>query len=220
MSKRKLAWVLLLVILLVTGLALAWRLTPLAELARPEQLAERLEAIQRWPAAPFLFIAMFVIGGLVVMPVLALIVAVGILFPPLMAFGISLTGVMLSAAVLHWIGGHFRGRLRAAIGPAIQRLDAVLTDRGILAVATIRMLPVAPFTVVNVAAGSIGVRFRDYMVGTALGMLPGIAVLSLFGSQVREFWKDPSPGGVIIALAIAASWIAVSLGLQKWAASR
>jgi phospholipase D1/2 len=220
MNRRNLAWALLLAVLLVSALALVWRVTPIAELAKPERLAGHLESVRQWPAAPVVFIAAFIVGGFVVMPVLALIVAVAILFPPHTAFGISFTGVMLSAAVLHWVGARFRGRVRAAIGPAIQRLDAVLTDRGIFTMAAIRMIPVAPFTVVNLAAGSLGVRFRDYILGTALGMLPGIAVLSLFGSQVRAFWEDPSVGGVLIAVGLAAAWIAVSLGLQKWATSR
>ena len=38
----------------------------------------------------------------------------------------------------------------------------------------VRLVPVAPFTIVNLLAGAGHVRFRDFMIGTAVGMTPGI----------------------------------------------
>jgi phospholipase D1/2 len=203
-------------LVVLIAIALAWKFTPLAEVTKPEQLAERLAAVRELPAAPLLFIAAFVIGGVFVVPVVALIVVVALLFPPLVATAISFVGAMVSAALFYGVGFRFGSGLASALGPVIPRVQAALAERGIPAMVAIRMLPVAPFTIVNLAAGSIRVRFRDYMVGTALGMLPGIVALSFFGGQVRKLWEDPSPYRLFLAFAGLVAWIALSLILQRW----
>ncbi len=76
-------WGILGVVLAVVGITCLWKWTPLADLIAPERLAERLHSVQALPAAPLLFVAIYVLGGLVIAPVLALIVTVAILFPPL-----------------------------------------------------------------------------------------------------------------------------------------
>jgi uncharacterized membrane protein YdjX (TVP38/TMEM64 family) len=129
---------------------------------------------------------------------------------------ISFIGVMASAALLYGVGFRFGGRLSSTFGPAVPRVQAALAKRGIPAIAIIRNLPVAPFSLVNVVAGTIRVRFRDYMLGTAIGMLPGIAVLSFFGGQLRKLWEDPSPFRLLVVAGAWAGWMALSLVLQRW----
>ncbi|WP_348240396.1 TVP38/TMEM64 family protein, partial [Salmonella enterica] len=78
----------------------------------------------------------------------------------------------------------------------VERLRNALDRSGIVAVATIRMVPIAPFTLVNLAAGSIDVRLRDYALGTALGIIPGTAVLTAFGHQLRAIIERPTVANV------------------------
>jgi uncharacterized membrane protein YdjX (TVP38/TMEM64 family) len=106
------------------------------------------------------------------------------------------------------------------MGTTIERVDDALADRGIVTIAAIRMVPLAPFTLVNLAAGAIGVGFRDYMLGTVLGIAPGTILVCLFGRQVRQFWQHPNGQGIALVAGILIIWIAVSLSLQRWAAHR
>ena len=205
----------------LVGLALLWRFTSLAELLKPEHVAERLTAIQRHRGAPFIFLAAYVVGGVVMFPVTVMSTTTAIIFPPLIAASISFTGIIVSAAITHWIGAHFlRKWTRSALGATIKRVDEALADRGIITIAAIRMVPLAPFTLVNLAAGALGVGFRDYMLGTVLGIAPGTILVCLFGRQVRQFWKHPSGEGVALVVGVIVVWIAVSLSLQRWAARR
>ena len=55
----------------------------------------------------------------------------------------------------------------------LQQADRVLAHHGLAAVLAVRLLPLFPFTPLNYAAGLVGVRLRDYVVGTAVGILPG-----------------------------------------------
>jgi phospholipase D1/2 len=215
-QRKPLVWVLI-ACAIAAALALAWRFTPLADALEPRHIAERLETIEQLEWSPFAFVAAYVIGGLVMFPVTVMSAATAIVFPPLKAASVSFTGIMLSAALLHWLGARFiKGRIKKTLEGTIERVDKALNDRGIITIATIRMIPLAPFTLVNIAAGAIGVRFRDYMLGTALGLAPGITMVCFFGRQVRAFWHDPNLKTVLLVIGIGVVWIGMSLLLQRW----
>lgn len=219
--KRKPLFWLLIACAIAVGFTVLWRFTPLAEVLEPQAVAKRLESVEKLEWAPFAFVAAYVLGGLVMFPVTVMSAATAIVFPPLKAVSVSFSGIMLSAALLHWVGSHFiKGSLRKSLGKTIERVDDALSDRGVITIATIRMIPLAPFTLVNIAAGAIGVSFRDYMLGTALGLLPGVTMICLFGRQVRAFWHDPNLKTVLLVVAIGIVWIGLSLTLQRWVAHR
>lgn len=219
--KRKLLTWVLIACAIAAGLTLVWRFTPLAQVLQPEHLADRLESVEKVKWAPFAFVAAYVLGGLVMFPVTVLSAATAIVFPPLIAVSVSFSGIMMSAALLHWLGTRFiKGRLRKSLDGTIDRVDKAMSDRGIVTIATIRMIPLAPFTLVNLAAGAVGVRFRDYMLGTAVGLAPGVSVICIFGRQVRAFWHDPNPKTVILIVTIGIVWIGMSLLLQRWISHR
>jgi uncharacterized membrane protein YdjX (TVP38/TMEM64 family) len=220
MKNRK-ALVLLAAVAAVAILAtLLWRFTSVAELVDPERLARQLDDLQQSPWAPFAFAAAFPVLGLIVFPVTALSALVAFLFPPHIAIAISFSGIMMSAALLHWLGTRFEKTVRSSLGSAVTKVDEALSDHGIVTIAAIRMIPLAPFTFVNLVAGALGVPFRDYMLGTALGLTPGMIIVSLFGKQAREFWHHPSTSGVLIGLGFALLWIGLTFGLQRWATKR
>jgi phospholipase D1/2 len=200
----------------VVGLGLLWKLTPLANLIEPDRLAAEVEQLSSSRAAPLVAAFLFALAGTAMIPLLLLITATALLFKPILSVPICLVGSMLSSAALYAAGAKLvRGHATEAFGPTLEKVRNALHSRGIIAIATIRMLPIAPFGLVNVAAGSIGVRFRDFMLGTALGLAPGTLVLCLFGQQVKALWQNPTPLGVLTAIALVAAWIALSLGLQR-----
>ena len=79
------------------------------------------------------------------------------------------------------------------------------------------MVPVAPFTLINMVAGASHIRFVDYLLGTALGMGPGLVVLVLFGRQLGEAIADPGLTEVALLVAAAAAWLGLSFALQALA---
>jgi uncharacterized membrane protein YdjX (TVP38/TMEM64 family) len=54
------------------------------------------------------------------------------------------------------------------------------------------MLPIAPFSIVNVVAGASHIRWRDFLLGTLLGLLPGIAALTVFVDRALAAIREPS----------------------------
>jgi uncharacterized membrane protein YdjX (TVP38/TMEM64 family) len=79
----------------------------------------------------------------------------------------------------------------------------------VLVMTVVRMLPLAPFAVVNLAAGAAQIRLRDFLAGTALGMLPGVVGAALFSEQLVRTVRRPEPRNVmLLALVLAVVFVA------------
>jgi uncharacterized membrane protein YdjX (TVP38/TMEM64 family) len=72
----------------------------------------------------------------------------------------------------------------------------------------------APFTVVNLISGASHIRFGDYMLGTLVGMAPGIAVMTALGDRLRQVLHNPSAANVGLLVLFVGVWIALSVALQ------
>jgi phospholipase D1/2 len=201
--------------LVVLALALAWNLTPLSDLARPEQMRSTLEWVAAAPWGPLVVLAIFIASSMLLFPVTVLIAATAAAFGPWLGFAYAAVGSLLSALVSFGIGALIgRQTLTDVLGPRLNRIRRKVRNKGVLAVAVVRLVPVAPFGIINLVAGASHIRLLDFMLGTALGMLPGIAVLAALGHQVIEVLVEPSLESFVwLALAVAA-WIALSFGLQ------
>jgi phosphatidylserine/phosphatidylglycerophosphate/cardiolipin synthase-like enzyme/uncharacterized membrane protein YdjX (TVP38/TMEM64 family) len=201
--------------LFVVGLLLAWRLTPLASLANPHTIRAWFGAIELVPAAPVIVLAVFVVAGLLVFPVTLLIAATAATFGPWLGFVYATIGALASAITTYGVGAMIgRRTLQNVIGPRLNRIRRTIVRQGVLAVAAVRMVPIAPFTVVNLAAGASRIPFADYVIGTLLGMLPGLALMSALGHQIFNVLTAPTPLNVALFILAIVAWIAASLGIQ------
>ena len=196
-------------------LALIWHFTPLAALTDPDTIRATLSHLANSYWGPPAVIAAFIVGGLVLFPVTLLIAATAAAFGPLLGFVIAATGAMLSAVITFLIGAALgKDSLREVLGPRLNRIREQVRRKGVLAVASIRLVPVAPFTVINLAAGASDIRLLDFVLGTVVGMLPGLIVLALLGYQISELLTDPSIRQLAIFAGAVVAWLAVSIGIQ------
>ena len=203
------------------GLALAWQYSSLRNFTDVGLVSS---VISRSEFAPLLAIAAFVLGGLAVFPVLVLIAATAAALGPWLGFVSAAAGVLLSSLVLFGIGrGLGQARLQRLLGRRSSRIQNRIIGKGVVAVAMIRMVPIAPFSIVNVVAGASKLRLRDFMLGTALGMAPGIAAMAALGAQIADLARNASWANVLLLGFAIAAWIAVCLGVQflvTWLAGR
>jgi phospholipase D1/2 len=140
-------------------------------------------------------------------PITLLIVATALVFGPVGAFLYAVSGALLGATLGFWLGRVLgRDFVRRLAGRRLNHLSRRLARRGLLAVVAVRIIPVAPFTVVNLAAGASHIGFRDFAVGTVLGMLPGILAIALFSDRMLAALRQPSAltlatlGAVVLAI--------------------
>jgi phospholipase D1/2 len=106
--------------------------------------------------------------------------------------------------------------VRSIAGSRIDRLSRQVARHGLLGVLTVRVLPVAPFTIVNIVAGASHIRLRDFALGTLLGTLPGIFLLTLFGGRLKDVILDPKLENFVILTVL----IALTVLGTIWASRR
>ena len=63
--------------------------------------------------------------------------------------------------------------MRRFAGRRVNAVSRRLSQHGLWAMTLLRLLPIAPFSVVNLVAGASEMRLRDFLLGSLLGMLPG-----------------------------------------------
>jgi uncharacterized membrane protein YdjX (TVP38/TMEM64 family) len=84
-----------------------------------------------------------------------------------------------------------------------------------VAVVLIRLFPVAPFTIVNLAAGVSEVSLRDFVLGSTIGLLPAVTLGSLFGDRLGDWLRHPDPAGLALLLACLALLLGAGLLLRR-----
>lgn len=155
---------------------------------------------------PILFIALFVAAELMHLPGALLVAAAAALWPAPIAFAASYTGALLAAALIFWLARTiFAGSVSARLPPWLASYEARLVSHGLQSVIALRLLLfLAPF--VHWLLGASRVSFRDFAIGTAIGLLPGIVIWTLLGRAAIEHWETLQPwvlGGLAVLAALA-----------------
>lgn len=201
----------------VTALVLLWQTLRAEELHVVARVVDTIGSLRGNPWALPVVLLAFVIGSLVAVPITLLIGTTIFTFGPGQGFVWAATGTLLGA-IAGWAVGRLAGRslMSRLLGQHLERFDRKLDGCGILTVALIRKLPLAPFTVVNLLLGASAVRLTHFVAGTALGMVPAIGAFALLGDRLVHVWNHPTPFNVAVVAAVVAAWISLIVGLQVW----
>ena len=161
----------------------------------------------RGPWAPVAYVALFLVALIVLVPSTPFVLGAGALFGFWQGLGLALFACMLGAAACFYLA-RFAGREAIAhrLGGGLARFDAELAESGFAAVLTIRLSNLFPFAFASYAFGLSRVRFRDYLAGTLLGVLPAVAVYVGFGASLVAF----KPWLAAIALLLLGALSAIS----------
>jgi uncharacterized membrane protein YdjX (TVP38/TMEM64 family) len=64
------------------------------------------------------------------------------------------------------------------------------------------VLPLLPYTFVNLSCGAFGIPLRTFLVGSVLGMAPGIVGVAVLGERVVALLRDPTPTSIAAVCAV------------------
>jgi len=206
-------------LLAITGLAATWRWGPLQPWLNADSVAAAVAALGGEPSTPLWVLGVYVLASLTAMPITLLIVLTALVFGPAAGFGYGLAGSLLGGAITFALGRMLgRDIVRRLAGARLNELSRRLGNGGVLAVLVLRLVPVAPFTLVNLVAGATHLRARDFLLGTGLGMTPGILAVTVFSDRLAVALWHPS-GATLAMLAAAAALIAVgAFVIYRWLA--
>jgi len=185
------------VLIVCTAVAVVWSLLPTA--------TWDLDAISAWMAPHrhvwyALPVVVFAFVALAPVPVMLLIAATGIAFGPILGPIYAMAGCLASGSVGfgigRWLGQH---RVEQLGGERVVRVTNTLRRNGTLAVFFLRKIPF-PFTLANIIVGASTVTYRDFVVGTLLGMTGLVIGLAGFGYQLTMVLRSPSPATILGAI--------------------
>lgn len=199
----------------------AWRWTPLSNWIALDAVVAGGRWLDSQPFTPALVLAAFLIVGSAGVPITLVVVATVIVFGPWLGAVYSLAGSVLSAlgsfGVGRLVGREAIGRV---VGSRVNQLSRKLADRGVWSTIVVRIVPVAPFAVVNVIAGVSKIRLRDFAVGTLLGMIPGVLVISILTDRVIASLREPNTWTAVAVVAIAGLAAGTLFGVRHLLRSR
>lgn len=206
LSNRQL-WVLLAVVCLL----LTWLSIHALGGYKPAQLQALIHRAGLW--APVIYIALYAVGTLALLPSTPLNISGGLLFGPWWGMVWTSVGAVVAAAIA-FLFSRTVGRpiMEKRLEGRWQTMDAEIRRGGLFYMFAIRLIPVMPYGIVNFAAGLTSIRFRDFWVGTILGTVPSVLPFVLVGSSsfkalsTGNLWPLLGALGLTGALVLFSTW--------------
>ena len=150
-------------------------------------------------------------------PQFVLIAAAVVAFGAWAGFAYGWIGTLVSSAVGFWLGRAFGRRLLKDIGgKGVEGFMRLIARNGFAASLIVRLVPSAPFIVVNMAAGVTPMRFSHFLTGTALGIIPKIALTVFAGNSIVGAMKGGGWQPVILLALAALIWIGAGWIARRW----
>jgi len=162
-------------------------------------------------------VAAFALLAFLGVPQFVLIAAAVVAFGPTLGLVYSWIGTMVSSLIGFWLGRAFGARMFKALGAqSVERFMALIGRSGFAASLIVRLVPFAPFAVVNMAAGMTPMRLVDFTAGTAIGILPKIALTAFAGGSLLVALHGGGSRAMAWLALAAAAWIALGLLARRW----
>lgn len=153
---------------------------------------------------PVLFVVGYAVLVVGLVPGSPLTIAAGVLFGPWVGTALVVVGATLGATGGFVVGRRLgRDGVRSLAGERLQRVDEWIGDRGLVAVLSLRLVPIVPFSVSNYVLGVTGVRLSDFVVATAVGIVPGTFAYAALGGSFDDPLSPTFLGAVTLAAVLA-----------------
>lgn len=158
--------------------------------ARTANAPALLRAALEWitglgPWGPVAFVVLYVTAAVLLLPAFVLTLGAGAVFGVARGFAAVWVGATLGATAAFLIGRYLaRGWVARRIegNPTFRAIDDAVAREGWKIVGLTRMSPAFPYGLLNYAFSVTRVSVRDFVLATAVGMVPGIAMYVYIGS--------------------------------------
>jgi len=138
--------------------------------------------------APIVFIVLFTIVPLTLFPDAILAIAGGLIFglyegSIYIMIG-ALCGATLSFYIARFYGCWIKEKLK---NEKFLDIDKSIKKNGFLIIFLLRLVPLVPFDIISYSAGFSSIKYRDFIVATGIGIIPGVIVYANIGAQSLDF---------------------------------
>ena len=148
-------------------------------------LVKGLDTVVRSAGPPVAFVLIYTIG-ILFLPATPFTIAGAVIFGKFEGMLYNLAADSLGASISFYLGRYFlHGVARGFLETRMPWLDRKATEEGFSVIFYLRIFWF-PFIVLNYAAGATKIRFRDYLLGTVLGLLPPVFLFTYFVGAMKE----------------------------------
>ncbi len=212
-------------VVLLVGAWLVWRSPAVRSLAAPDQLAALRDRLAAPWWSPMAFVVVYAALAALNFSGLVLTLAGGVVFGFERGVVLNTIGANLGANAAYTLARILgKDAVAALLGARFVRVQRFAEAGGFLWLLRLRLIPVVPFNLLNLAGGLAGMPWRTFAGATALGILPGTVVDTFFADAIVAGSSEASrgaflrllvAGGLLVLLSFAPTvarrlgWIAV-----------
>lgn len=183
---------------LVALLSLAGWFLARGEIDTPREFVERAMGLRDAWWAPAAFVVVYAVLATLDFSGLVLTLAGGALFGLGWGVVINTLGANLGASGGFWLARAFgRDGVRGLVGRRLAAVDRVVETGGFLWLLRLRLVPVVPFNLLNLAAGLTAIQWSTFAAVTALGILPGTIIYTWFANALVAGSREASRDAVL-----------------------
>jgi uncharacterized membrane protein YdjX (TVP38/TMEM64 family) len=176
-----------------------------------------IDTVQRLRVVPYIepaFLVAYALVILICLPATVFTVLGGAIFGPWIGALLSWGGSMLGTVITHWLAKSVAQKPLHRLFGEHKILKILKEHDDVPALFRLRVIPIAPFAVMDYAAGLAGVSLRRLLAATAVGVIPSVVAYAYVGSQLLSSMVskgEASKRGLWIALGITLLMFLISV---------
>lgn len=163
--------------------------------------------------APLVYIILYTIATLLLLPSTPLNLTGGVIFGTIWGtIWTSIAALIAAIMAFYFTRTIGKGIIQEKLAGRWEAINSEITQGGVFYIFAIRLLPIIPYGLVNFVAGLTSITVKDYIIGTSLGTIPGILPFVMMGSSGITAIQT----GDFLPLLFALSLIGILVGVATW----
>lgn len=134
--------------------------------------------------APMVYIIMFALVPLTLFPDSILAIGGGLIFGLGKGYIYTLIGALIGASLSFYISRKLgRNFVKKLTKEKLDNIEEMINSKGFFVVLILRLIPLFPFDIISYGAGLTSIKYKDFLIATIIGTIPGILVFTNIGAQ-------------------------------------
>ncbi|MCX7922735.1 MAG: TVP38/TMEM64 family protein [Clostridia bacterium] len=161
----------------------------------------------------FIFIFIFAARTLlVIFPFSVMLIVGGNIFGPAYGFLFSMISIFISSNIAFFISKYLgKESIQKLLKGKGEKLDLKIEEHGFKIIFLMRISCLFPFDILNFALGLTKVRYKDFILGTILGIIPETFSLTYLGDNL----KNPFSKNFIISILLVLITVAIPIVFNR-----
>ena len=200
------AWIRIWPVYLIGGALLAAWQFGLFQYLSLDTLREQQDVLsgfvaENWLLAGAAYVAIYAVATMIMMPgALWITIAGGFMLGLVGGSIATVIGATTGASLLFFAAKtSFGDSLRKLAGSSAEKVRGEFQQSPLAYMFAMRFVPAMPFPIANIVPALLGAKYRDYLVSTAIGIIPGVIAYTWIGAGLSDTFaagEDPDLGSV------------------------